>query len=532
MKKLTLLITFCFIIQASAGALYAQEDDIFFDDKFGIVVVDDGQTVEAYFSDGEYIGGDDFVDFFYGGSSGDYDYEWDDDYSYGYGGYDDSYAAEPIDVSDDDSYGLTDNPFARNPAIATDVSGAYVDQFGFVRPDTTQDALRAIAEGEDGSLVDITHAGADLEKISELKEQYLTEEQYYQYAVDQETNMLPVEDFNSWKVTQLAEPEIKKDFLDNMAASIFVGNGHGEVLLGMPGKDEQLDYYAGGIYDDKHHYSGNREAVLTQLPRYPGNANLGKSLDEMGKITVPFTYSAVTTDGKVLKETGTAVEVSPRVFITAAHNIPIHKAGDKITIGEKDFAIEKLVKDTDHDIAAFTLPGRLDSENDNLLRVTPFNRGTTQVGEWRSFYSQEKERETTNGDVKFPASIWSAKVLSVDGQKDTYTTAQEIVQGESGAGVYALDDQRKLLYDGTLREGRFKTYSNDEGEKFQAIVSEDSTYAQVEDVARLLQRLNNKYDPSITAPPKAADFTDDALEIIKESPAASEFLRQLGIDLD
>jgi len=121
LKILIVLIAISFIIQIAHPAdIFAQEDtatedlghyewgydgeyfDIFFNDELGVVVVDDGQTVEAYYSDGKRME-DDFVDFFYGGSSGDYDYDWGyggGDYGYDYLGDDYAYI--------DDSFGWWD----------------------------------------------------------------------------------------------------------------------------------------------------------------------------------------------------------------------------------------------------------------------------------------------------------------------------------------------------------------------------------------------------------------------------------------
>jgi len=132
LKILNLVVAFTFLLQTTnVGYLFAQSsgsgsasteeassgsseggyDDIYFDDYAGIVY--DSQTGEAYSYDGEYMG-DGFGDFFYGGSSGDYDSGGSDDYGWGYDydmGYDDYYGDDYYggydDIFFDDELGIT-----------------------------------------------------------------------------------------------------------------------------------------------------------------------------------------------------------------------------------------------------------------------------------------------------------------------------------------------------------------------------------------------------------------------------------------
>jgi len=72
------------------------------------------------------------------------------------------------DHTEDNSINRLDNPFTSNPNIATDVPGAFVDNFGILRPATTLEAFELGGEGQENALVDITRPRADKKAIAGL----------------------------------------------------------------------------------------------------------------------------------------------------------------------------------------------------------------------------------------------------------------------------------------------------------------------------------------------------------------------------
>jgi len=225
---------------------------------------------------------------------------------------------------DQDTFAIIDgmnNPFISNPNVATDVAGAYVDQFGFVRPDTTQDALSAIADGQAGSLVDIAKVDADKEKILSLEDTYLSERQYNKYKQKNPEAKL---NYTSWQKDQLRNPDIAEKFKAAGLISGYVGGGQGEVITNAFAFEEfptKAEFYRGKLQaaDQTPDYVGGAADILKTMTLYPeyGMAYSEKKIEEAVR---PLTHYDSQTR---FPDTGTSVRIAKggkfEVYLTNAH---------------------------------------------------------------------------------------------------------------------------------------------------------------------------------------------------------------------
>ncbi|MDD5595887.1 MAG: hypothetical protein PHY94_06570 [Candidatus Omnitrophica bacterium] len=368
---------------------------------------------------------------------------------------------------------ISSNHFSPNATIATDVSGAFVDQFGAVRPDTASEAVGLAQEGNESSVVDITRTNADKAAIQKLNQgmQGLTGEQRQNYI-----------------------KEHTEEYKQAGAISVFSGSGYGEVLVDkLPDPTTKVDYAVYGQYNKKGRYIADspltRDLVLSTY--FCQNADV--STADIKKYTKLYQNALPPGSSFGFVGDGSAVEIAPGVYSTGKHVVEIdkHDSGDKIQLNGRELTIDKIVT-ADNDIAVFTTrenPTASQLKPGDSIPVIPFDITPVKKGDSLYFYGRDSkgakpgDREVV-GD--YYGKINDEPWLIRGGVSGGFTLDFMGIPGQSGSGIYQKNASGNAILRGNIFRG-VKRVSDDKNPPIDAL------FTPAEHTYKALDKLQEKY---------------------------------------